>query len=112
MFGMIKFCLTFCLCFLLLTIPLRQKPLFYYLDSWAKPFTNRIFKHSRIVFWESVEDGKKFGKQIFNNSLPQSSEYKAKSDKVKMKSSATQKQEHLDSYTDEEKEMLLQILKN
>jgi hypothetical protein len=70
MFSMIKFCLTFSLSFILLSVPVNNKPLFFHLDQWAKPFTNRVFKHSKIVFWESVEDGKQFGQQIFNNSLP------------------------------------------
>lgn len=113
MFTMIKFCFTFCFCFLLLSLPVKQKPLFYYLDTWAKPFTDRVFKHSKIVFWESVEDGKNFGKKIFNNSVPQASETKENSDQINIKSSATRKESnHHDNYTQEEKEMLLKILKS
>jgi len=112
MISMIKFCLTFCFCFLLLAIPLKEKPVFYYLDNWAKPFTDRVFKHSKIVFWESVEDGKEFSKKIFNNSLPQASRDQENSDHINMKSSATQKNNHQENYTDEEKEMLLKILKS
>lgn len=114
MFSMIKFCLSFCLSFLLLSVPLNKKPLFFYLDSWAKPFTDRVFEHSKIVFWESIEDGKQFSKKVFNNSLPVSD--KKHVDKVQVQSSARVKEEipkqSNDDYTEEERSMLSRILQN
>lgn len=108
MFSMIKFCFAFCFSFLLLSLPLNDKPLFFYLDDWARPFTSRVFKHTQIVFLESVEDGKSFGKKIFNNNLPKAeSEQK---DTIQTKSSALEKDIQLDNYTDEEKDMLSKIL--
>lgn len=108
MFSLIKFCLTFCFSFLLLSLPLNDKPLFFYLDDWARPFTSKVFKHTQIVFLESVEDGKSFGTKIFNNSLPKSTpEHK---DTIQTKSSALEKDILSDSYTDEEKNMLSKIL--
>lgn len=112
MFTMIKFSLSFCLSFLLLSVPLNQKPLFFYLDRWAKPFTDRVFKHSQVVFWESVQDGKKFGQKIFFNNLP---DQEKKQDRVRVKSSATARSKESrqinDDYTEEEKNMLSRILK-
>ena len=63
MFSMIKFCITFCFCFLLMSLPINDKPLFFYLNDWASPFTTKVFKHTKMVFWESVEDSKTFGKK-------------------------------------------------
>lgn len=111
MFSMIKFCIAFCFSFLLLSLPLNKKPLFFYLDDWAKPFTSRVFKHTQIVFLESVEDGKTFGKKIFNNSLPESESTSQKGDTIQTKSSALEKDIQNDNYTDEEKDMLSKILK-
>ena len=106
MFSMIKFCITFCFSFLLLSVPLNKKPLFFYLERWARPVTDKVFKNSTIVFWESIEDSKEFGKKIFSNSLPKNGH-----DQVQTKSSSLAKEDDLDNYTDEEKLMLTRILK-
>jgi hypothetical protein len=110
MLTMIKFCLSFCLSFLLLSIPINNKPVFFYVARWSKPITDSVFKNSKVAFWESVKDSKK----VFYNTLPNASN--SKEDKVKVQSSsrarAHEKVQVLDSYTEEEKNMLNRILKS
>lgn len=109
MFSMLKFLITFCFSFLLLSIPVQKKPLFYYLNSWAEPITNEVFSGSKDVLLEGVKKSKSFGQKIFNNTVPQK-------DEISLQNSSLDKKEalkvidHGEDYTAEEKDMLKKIL--
>jgi len=114
MFSLIKFTVAFCLSFVLLSIPIQRKPLFYYLNDWAAPITGEIFDNSKSVLIKGVKEGKSFGKKIFNNAKPDLDKISIQSssiDRVKKSSLETLDKENHSDYTDEEKDMLTKILK-
>lgn len=112
MFAMLKFFITFCVSFVLLSIPVQNKPLFYYLNDWAKPITDEVFMGSKDVLLDGVKKSKNFGQKLFNNTVPQ--------DEISLQNSSIDKKEmikkiehdHGESYTEEEKDMLKKILLN
>lgn len=103
--------MTFCFSFLLLSIPVQRKPLFYYLNQWASPITKEVFSESKSVILKGVKSSKAFSHKIFNNTIPDS-------DKISIQSSSIDKKEalknidHGEDYTAEEKDMLKKILLN
>lgn len=44
MFSLIKFLVTFAFTFVILGFPYKNKPLFYYLENKARPYTQEIYK--------------------------------------------------------------------
>jgi hypothetical protein len=115
MFSLIKFTIAFCLSFVLLSIPVQKKPLFYYLNDWAAPITGEIFDHSKSVLIKGVKDGKTFGKKIFNNAKPDLDQISIQSssvDRAKKSALETLDKDFHSDYTDEEKSMLTKILKS
>lgn len=112
MFAMLKFAITFCVSFLLLSIPVQEKPLFYYLNNWAKPITDEVFTGSKDVLLKGVKKSKNFSQKLFNNTVPQ--------DEISLQNSSIDKKEvlkniehdHGEHYTEEEKDMLKKILLN
>ena len=113
MFSMLKFVITFCFSFLLLSIPVQNKPLFYYLNQWAKPITNEVFSGSRDVLLKGVKRSKNFSQQIFNNTVPQKDEISLQNSSLdKGKHEALKHIDHGEDYTAEEKDMLKKILIN
>lgn len=112
MFAMLKFMITFCVSFLLLSIPVQEKPLFYYLNRWAKPITDEVFTGSKDVLLKGVKKSKNFSQKLFNNTVPQ--------DEISLQNSSIDKKEvlkniehdHGEHYTEEEKDMLKKILLN
>ncbi|MEC7274992.1 MAG: hypothetical protein VXV96_01630 [Bdellovibrionota bacterium] len=112
MFSILKFSIAFCFSFLLLSIPVQEKPLFYYLNTWAQPITEEVFSGSREALLDGVKKGKSFSTKIFNNTIP-------KEDKISTKSSSVDKEEleehlhnHSEDYTMEERDMLQKIILN
>ena len=112
MFSALKFMISFCFSFLLLSIPVQKKPLFFYLNQWAQPITEEIFTGSKDVLLNGVKQSKTFGKKLFNNTAPST-------DNISLQSSSTVKRkktlediDHGEAYTAEEKDMLLNILKD
>ncbi len=110
-----------------MSIPIQNKPIFYYLNEWAEPITQEIFSSSKSALLEGVKETKVIGKKMFNNTKP-------KVDKISVKSSSINKEDenhshfhqdeinsdlsdeiegikHSDEFTDEEKNMLNNILK-
>jgi hypothetical protein len=111
MFSMLKFLITFCFSFLLLSIPVQRKPLFYYLNQWAQPITNEVFSGSKDVLLEGVKKSKSFGQKIFNNTVPQKDEISLQNSSIdKSKKQALDIIDHGEDYTAEEKDMLKKIL--
>ena len=111
MFAMLKFLITFCFSFLLLSIPVQKKPLFYYLNQWAKPITQEVFSGSREVLLEGVKKSKNFSHKIFNNTVPQSDEISLQNSSIdKGRKKALEVIDHGEDYTAEEKNMLKKIL--
>jgi hypothetical protein len=113
MFSMIKFTIAFCLSFVLLSIPVQKKPLFYYLNNWAAPITGEIFSQSKSVLIKGVKEGKNFSKKIFNNAKPDLDKISTQSssiDRVKRATLETLDKESHGEYTDEERSMLSKIL--
>lgn len=114
MFSMLKFLISFCVSFVLLSIPVQNKPLFFYLNSWAKPITQEIFADSKDVLLKGVRQGKSFGKKLFNNTAPTIDKINLSSssiDKGKGEVKVAPEIDHDETYTEEEKDMLIKILK-
>ena len=45
---MVKFLFCFLISFLVLSIPIKKKQFFYYLDQWANPYTRPVLKRANI----------------------------------------------------------------
>lgn len=123
MFSIIKFFIAFSVSFVFLSIPIQSKPIFYYLNQWASPITSEIFTSSKKVLIEGVHETKVISKKMFNNTRPKQDHISVTSsslDKMKDKPSNINNKvkeeiegiKHSDEYTDEEKNMLNNILKN
>ncbi len=50
MFSVLKFIIGFVFCFLLLSVPLEKKPLFYWLEKYSKPYTQKVFQELEKAF--------------------------------------------------------------
>jgi hypothetical protein len=50
MFTLLKFLLTFTLCFILLTFPIGGKSLFETIDQYTRPYTTKIYQKSAKTF--------------------------------------------------------------
>lgn len=111
MFSALKFMISFCVSFLVLSIPVQQKPLFFYLNQWAQPITEEIFSGSKDALLQGVKQSKTFGKKLFNNTAPSSDNISFQSSSV-TKKKTIEDIDHNETYTAEEKDMLLNILKN
>lgn len=123
MFSIIKFFIAFCVSFVFLSIPIQNKPIFYYLNQWASPITTELFTSSRKALIDGVQETKVISKKMFNNTRP-------KEDQISVTSSSLDKKKdrpsnindevkeeiegikHSDEYTDEEKNMLNNILQH
>ena len=99
---LIKFAFYFATSFLLLSIPFQGDPLFYRLESMARPLTSKVFSYIVTNSSESIKNGAHITKKFFTNTIP------PKKDSVRIKSSASQKP--MGQYTREEKEFLKNIL--
>lgn len=110
MFSALKFLISFCVSFVVLSIPVQQKPLFYYLNRWAEPITQEIFTGSKEVLIEGVKQSKTFGKKLFNNTAPAGDDISLQSSSVVKKKKTLEDIHHDETYTEEEKNMLLNIL--
>ena len=96
--------------FMILSIPLNQKPIFSYLYSWSSPITidfyEKLSERSRFI-WKK---GKKFGLRYF--SLPEEIEKKSsshsfnKTPKEKLKQPMSKSIDNSGPYTDEEEEFI------
>jgi hypothetical protein len=102
----------FTLSFIILCIPIRKDPAFIHLYKLTAPYTQQLFKSVKDETLKSIKESKKIGKQALLNITP-----KKHQDSISNTNSGTRKlskkeQETMDSYTEEEKELLRKILKN
>ena len=67
---MIKFLFYFSISFILLSIPIKKRQLFYHLDQLATPYTYPIFNKTRNFIQEQLSERKIFGMKIID--LPKS----------------------------------------
>ncbi len=106
MFFFIKFCLYFTMSFFILSVPLNNQTIFGYLHNISKPYTSKVFNVVFDTSKEVAKDTSSWTKKLFTNSKP-------RIDQISTKQSSTVKEEILhESYTAEEKELLLKILKD
>lgn len=111
MFAMLKFFITFCVSFLLLSIPVQKKPLFYYLNDWARPITEEVFAGSKDVLLKGVKKSKNFSQKLFNNTTPESDEISLSNSSIDKKEMLKSiEHDHGEHYTNEERDMLKKIL--
>lgn len=109
MFSMLKFAIAFCFSFLILSIPVQNQPLFYYLNDWASPITKEVFTGTKNTLLDGVKKTKKVGSKLFNNTTPKKDEISLQSssiDKVELKKHL----DHAENYTAEERGMLEKII--
>lgn len=113
MFFMFKFFLYFSISFIILSFPLADKPIFEHMNHFAKPYTANIYKAVKVNINSGVEKGSKLGKDLFSNTSAQSDQVKTKYSSVKksMKQIESEIENHHDSFTVEEKELLKKVLK-
>jgi len=111
MFSALKFVISFCLSFLLLSIPVQNKPLFFYLYGWAQPITEEVFSGSKEVLLNGVKQSKNFGKKLFSNTAPSTDKISTKSSSINRSKESLEEISNNESFTAEEKGMLINILK-
>jgi hypothetical protein len=108
----IKFALYFGLSFLILSFPVRNRTVFYYMNDMTRPYTQEIFSDVKIKTDDGIKSTIAFGKKLFNNSRPNI-------DRVKTRNSAIKKKTHRKierteaphgDYTEEERELLKKVL--
>lgn len=101
MFTLFKFLLTFVASFFILTIPVGEQPLFDTLHKIVRPYQKPAFS----VIKKTLKFGLENSEKAFNNTKP-------KADHVRKVDSSTQKEEVFhDTYTEEEKDFLIRVLK-
>lgn len=102
----IRSLLWFSVSFVVLSIPIKEKPLFNHLSNVFGDSAQSVIQDFSVKAGESLHVGKKAIEQMFRT-VPKSSA----SDKVKVKQSAIEREAlPEEEYTIEEREMLKQIL--
>lgn len=108
-----KFVGYFFISFIIMSFPIKNRPVFEHLDRFLRPSTEKIYIILKRNAKEGAQIGKDILKKIFNNTS-------LKEDKLKTKISSIQKKKNiieeikkedktLDEYTDEEKELLRKV---
>ena len=67
---MIRFFLYFSLSFLILSIPIKEKPLFYHIDQLATPYTHTAFQRANAFIVDKLSDKTILGMQIIDPPMP------------------------------------------
>lgn len=111
---MIKFVIYFTISFIILSIPVSEdKALFDLANQLAKPYTTKLFIKIKTSISENISDAKDLPNKFFDNT---SDKGLKKFDTVIEKKSALVKEKILnaphENYTREEREAILNILKN
>lgn len=63
---MIKFLFYFSVSFLILSIPIEKRQLFYHLDQLATPYTHPVFKKTKIFIEGKLSEQKILGMKIID----------------------------------------------
>jgi hypothetical protein len=66
-----KFLVFFSFSYLILTIPIQNRGLFFYLEEFTHPYTNLLFESMQELFSQLQKDVSHFGHQLFSNSTPE-----------------------------------------
>ncbi|EQC47072.1 hypothetical protein M899_0189 [Bacteriovorax sp. BSW11_IV] len=104
-----KFIFNFSLSFILLSIPVKNKPVFSHIYDVTKPYTQKIITFSEETFNTIYVDVSAVMKKSYSNSSPESLE----EDSLSLSASASDEiDSHAESYTDEEKEALKKIFES
>ncbi len=105
----IKFLIYFTVSFLILNFPISKKKIFNHIEGVSDPYAQKVYKAISKQAKEVFSEGAKASKQAFNNTS-------IKEDVVNNTKSANQGKKPVnlpkDSYTPEERNALLNILKN
>ena len=64
---MIKFLFYFSISFLVLSIPVKKRQLFYYLDQWANPYTHPALKQANIFMRKHLSQIEILGMKIISS---------------------------------------------
>ena len=65
---MIKFLVYFTISFLLLSIPIKQKQLFYHLDQWITPYAQPVLNKTKSFVEKQLYEWQIFGLKIWDTS--------------------------------------------
>jgi len=65
----LKYFILFTISFLILSIPISRKPLFFHLHKNLNPFTETLFDMVEKESKEKIKKGKEMGAKLLNNSL-------------------------------------------
>lgn len=108
----VKFLFSFVISFMILSFPMGNRVLFDHLTGITQPITDKVFSFLKTNAKENLKLGKEITGKLLNNTVP---EMEAKKDSIKSTYSATKKiikkiEDHGENYTDEEKELLKNIL--
>lgn len=110
MFTFMKFIMTFTFSFLILSIPIKNDHLFTHIHEATRPFTAEFMNIVRRNTQQAVQETSEIGRRAFTNTRPVQ---EAVNDKVNETRSSFKKQEIFhDDYTDEERDLLMRVLKS
>jgi hypothetical protein len=119
MFFMLKFLLYFTISFLIMNIPIGDKHIFHYMESFTKSYTKPLYGAVKGRVKEAVQTGNHYSKKVFET-MPSkvedqvSTHYSSAAKKEKKAQPApvaVPSEKELDSYTQEEKSALIRVLK-
>lgn len=110
MFFILRFSLYFTFSFLILSLPIQDGPLFNKIYDITSPVTQSIVSYVKNKVGHTTSELQEVGQRAFSNT----SDIPKTIDKVSSELSSNVKEEieKHDSYTVEEKESLLQVLKD
>ncbi|MBT5093662.1 MAG: hypothetical protein HOM21_05445, partial [Halobacteriovoraceae bacterium] len=98
-----------------LSIPIQDHTLYQVIDQYSRPYTSQIFSILKTKTKETIEESKKVGRQLYENSSPSIkdsiNETQSSTKKVSRKTKPINKPMH-ESFTVEEEEILKKVLNN
>ena len=71
MLFVLKFFLYFTLSFVILSVPIEKKPVFFYLHEWVKPYMGDFYESFSKIDNSLLKKGKILGEKIFHEPYPQ-----------------------------------------
>lgn len=77
--------------FVLLSIPVNKKPMFYYVSSFTAPILRPIFNSTHQAISSVIDEGASIGKQLFSGSSTPRGDKKVFADRVHTKLAAPKK---------------------
>ena len=110
--ALFKFPLYFAISFILLSIPINSKTLFYHIDDALGPMTTQVHKQMKRALIKGHATGKEFIRKVFLTNAPDKESLKI--DRIQRKNSGISLEESIeaDEYTPEDRELLQSLLEN